>query len=156
MSEKKSNSVIASISKLAIVRKAMAFLNLGEEGKLESFYSKVINTLSKEKKILNQNIDQLKFNHSVEIEALEEKLEDAQEAFEHSKIDVDLSKIHTNADQTNYVDIFLNNMDKKALEVKSIESQIAASKETFEKSKKEYEDLIESLDKRIGFLSIEE
>ncbi len=155
MSKENTNSVVKSLSKLAIVRRAMAFLNLGEEGKLESFYGKVIYTLNKEKKIINQNIAQAKFNHESDLETFDENLKDAQDAFEHAKIDVDPSKIATNADQTAYVDAFLNNLDSKALAVKKIEKQIESAKESYEKAIKEYNEEIESLDKRIDFLSLE-
>jgi hypothetical protein len=155
MSEKNTNSVVASFSKLAIVRAALAFLNLGDDGKLESFYGKVIRTLKQEVNVLKQNISQLKFNHDVKIENLHEKLQDAELAFEHAKIDVDITKINTNQAQTDYVDTFLNALDNKYLAVSSLKEQITDAEKSYTQNQKDIQDQIDSLNTRIDFLSVE-
>lgn len=155
MSDKNTNPVVESLSKLAIVRKALAFLNLGEAGKVESFYQKVIKVLTKEKKILNQNLEQLKSNYELSKEALEEDLQDAIDAFDAAKIAVDVTKINNNAEQTAYVEVFLDAIDVKALAIQSIEKEIKSAEEKYEEKKKDFEDQIASLDKRLSFFSAE-
>jgi hypothetical protein len=151
MSEK--HTIVASLSKLAIVRAAFAFLNLGDDGKIESFVNKVIRTLTTEVKIIAQNIAQKEFVFEQASDDLEEKLVDAKIACEHALIDINVDKIATNQAQSDYVDTYLNNLDEKVLAVSNIEKALEALKETYTKDIEELNKQADSTNKRIKLLS---
>ena len=52
-------------SKFSIVRAISAFLKLGDDGKLDSFFTRIIKTLSKEVCAHKKNLDNLRFNHDL-------------------------------------------------------------------------------------------
>jgi hypothetical protein len=149
----KENKIVESLSKFAIVRAAFAFLNLGDDGKIESFISKVIRTLTTEVKILNQNLVQKEFIYDQEKESLEEKLIDAKLAAEHALIDINVNKISTNQEQNEYIETYIDNIDNKYIAISTIEKSLV---ELEEKYTKEVEDInlqIASINKRIDILS---
>jgi hypothetical protein len=126
-----------SKSKFAIVRAISIILNLGDDGKMESFLTKVI----------------LKFNYEQELQEFQEKLEDAEASFQDSLLEIDPVRIKTNEQQTAYVETYLSNIDNKTLAIKSIEKRSLQLTEVFEKAKKEIQDNIASLEKRIKAVS---
>jgi ABC-type Zn2+ transport system substrate-binding protein/surface adhesin len=142
-----------SKSKFAIVRAISIILNLGDDGKMESFLTKVIRTLEKEIVVFKKNFDVLKFNYEQELQEFQEKLEDAEASFQDSLLEIDPVRIKTNEQQTAYVETYLSNIDNKTLAIKSIEKRSLQLTEVFEKAKKEIQDNIASLEKRIKAVS---
>ena len=147
---------MSSTTKFSIVRAIMAMLNLGEEGKLSSFFSKVEKKLKREINILSRNLETVKAKYEQKIEDLTDQLQDANETLNQAYYHVDVDTIQTNESQSNYVDVYLDNIDEKLMVVKSIQTQIEREKETFEKFQKETEEQIISLQKRIEIITAEE
>lgn len=144
-----------SVSKFSIVRAISAFLKLGEDGKLDSFFSRVVKTLSKEVTALKQNLKNLEFNHTTKIDELKDKLEDAQTALDESYMKVDMEKISTNESQKDFMETYLSNIDTKELAVKAIEAQIERENQSYNDDKESIDKEIESLNKRINKISAE-
>ncbi len=142
-----------SKSKFSIVRAISTLLKLGNDGKIESFLEKVIRQLKKEVTVYKKNLDTLSFNYEQTVEELKEKLEDALDAYEHSLLEIDPAKVGTNEQQSAYIEVYLDNIDLKALAIKALEEEIAEKEESYKKEKETIEKQISSLTKRIEAVS---
>lgn len=142
-----------STSLLALVRKFSAVFNLGNEGKVESFYYRVIKQLKKEVITHNKNLDTIKFNHEQQLESLNDKLEDANEALSESYLNIDIDRITTNEAQTSYIEVYLDRIDMRALTVKDIEAEVISENKYYEDAVDRITKQIESLNKRIDIIS---
>ena len=142
-------------SKFSLVRAIAAKLNLGEEGKLDNFFAKVVKTLTREMTALKKNMDTRKFNYEQELDELHDKLIDAQEALKSTYESVDVDSIKTNEDQNNYIDVYLNNINRATQKVRDIEARIATLQETYEEGKEETEKQIEAIATRISVIGEE-
>lgn len=151
----KKSAETTSGSKFSIVRAISAFLKLGEDGKLDSFFTRVVKSLTKEITAHKQNLKNLEFNHSQKIDELDDKLEDAQTALDEAYMKVDMEKIGTNESQSRFQEVYLENIDNHEVAVKLAEGAIEAENKSYESSKKSIEEQIESLNKRIRKVSAE-
>jgi len=153
MSTSKSAATATSSSSFAIVRKIAALLKLGSDGKLDSFLTKVLKQLKRELKAFESNLVTKESNYKDSLEDLNDKLEDAYEALESSYLNIDIEKISTNEQQSAYIDVYLENIDKHILTVKRIESQISTLTEVYEEEVKDINNNIASLKLRIENIS---
>lgn len=144
---------IMSTSKFSIVRSIAALLKLGNDGKLDSFLTRVVKTLNKEVTIITKNIDTVKFNFSQRLSELQDQLDDAKDALENAYLEVNIDRIGTNEAQTSYVEVYLDNIDRKAKDVSIIEKRIKTETEENEKELKDLTAQVESLNKRVAIIS---
>lgn len=142
-----------TLSEFSLVRKISAFLKLGETGKLESFFQRVIKTLSKEISAHKKNLDTLKFNYTQEIEDIDDEIQDAQVAYEESFMKVDIDKIGTNEAQKDFQEVYLANIDTKALVVENLKKKKEEATQAYDASVKETQEQIDSLTKRVEAIS---
>ena len=94
------------------MRAISAFLKLGDDGKLDSFFTRIIKTLSKEVCAHKKNLDNLRFNHEQKLDELNDSLEDAQTALQESYLKVDIELIGNNAAQKSFEDLYLENIEQ--------------------------------------------
>jgi hypothetical protein len=146
-------SEVVSSSKFAIVRSICALLNLGDEGKLDSFFTKVDKQLKNEITLLKKEMDTKEFISKQTLEELEDKLEDANVSLEEAYLQVDVDKIQTKEDQSIYVENYLENIDRKKTEVISLEDRIKTLKESFEKDVIKDSNEIKCLEERLKNIS---
>jgi len=143
-------TIVTPTSKFSIVRSICALLNLGEEGKLESFLDKVVKQLKKEITVVKKNQDTAVFLHEQELEELNDKLVDAQDALKDSYLSVNVDAIQTKEQQNSYIDTYLSKIDAKKAAVIAIEARIEDAVEKynkkFEASTAEVASLTERLD----------
>jgi len=157
MSESKKNTetVFTSVSKLFLVRQIAALLNLGDEGKLESFFQRVNKRLKKDNTLHTKNLENLKFNHEQTLDTLKDKLEDANEALQGAFTHVDINAIQTNGQQDQYVEVYMDNVDSHLARVQSVEKEIERENEGYEKEAKNIQDQIDSNAKRLSVIGKE-
>lgn len=141
-----------STSKFSIVRAICAALNLGDEGKLDSFLDKVVKQLKTEITVIKKNQDTREFMHDQNLSELEDKLADAKDALTESYLAVDVDKIQTKESQNSYIDVYLNKIDSKKKAVKFIEDQIKDAKEEFNKTTEDFNAEIASLEERLSVI----
>lgn len=146
----KNQEVSVSKSKFPLVRAIKAFLNLGDEGKLESFFQRVNKTLKKENTVNTKNLENLKFNHEQNLETLKDRLEDANEALDRAYMNVNVDRIQTNEQQEAHVDVYLAQIDTQLAVVSGIEKEIEEAKERYTEEAKEIQDQIDSNKKRLA------
>lgn len=149
----KATAVVTPTSKFSIVRSICALLNLGEEGKLESFLDKVVKQLKKEITVVKKNQETVTFQHEQILEELNDKLVDAQDALADSYLNVNVDSIQTKEQQNSYIDTYLNNIDKKKAAVLAIESKIADTVEAYTKRSEAATAEVASLEERLGVIN---
>ena len=126
MSEKTTKTFI---SELAIVRKIAAFLKLGDSGKLDSFFTRILKTLNREIDGLKKNIETNKFNYKQTLDDLKDQVEDAREALTEQFMSVDPTQVATRELQKNYVDVYLKSISNKEADIDALEERIIKKKE---------------------------
>jgi ClpP class serine protease len=145
--------VVTPTSKFSIVRSICALLNLGEEGKLESFLDKVVKQLKKEITVVKKNQDTAVFLHEQALEELNDKLVDAQDALRDSYLSVNVDAIQTKEQQNSYVDTYLNKIDAKKANVTAIEAKIEQVTEAYNKKSEATANEIASLQERLDTIA---
>jgi len=137
----------------AITRQINKTLKLGDAGKVDSFLSRVVNTLSKEIKGLERIVSNEQYNHENRLEDLNDKLKDAQQELEASYLHIELDSIGTNQKEADYVETYLQNIDRHMVNVKSIERSIEKENETYSEFVKAKSEQMDSLKRRIDAVS---
>ena len=145
--------VVTPTSKFSIVRSICALLNLGEEGKLESFLDKVVKQLKKEITVVKKNQDTAVFLHEQTLEELNDKLVDAQDALKDSYLSVNVDAIQTKEQQNSYIDTYLSRIDAKKAAVLAIEAKIEQVTEAYNKKAEASEAEIKSLQERLDTIA---
>ena len=72
---------------------------------------------------------------------------------ENAYLEVNIDRIGTNEAQTSYVEVYLDNIDRKAKDVSIIEKRIKTETEENEKELKDLTAQVESLNKRVAIIS---
>ncbi len=140
---------MSDLRKFALARKISEFLKLGEDGKLDSFFSRVEKTLKKEISAHNKNLDILKFNYEQELDTLEDRLEDAKAALVNAYMKVEVAEIGNNAKEQAYMEVYLENIDNHEIKVQEIEQEIEIASKEYQEAKTGVEAQIASSNKRI-------
>lgn len=116
-----------------IVAKIMTILNLGEEGKVGSFFNGLEKHYSSNISRLEHNSKSLEFKYQSDVDNLLDRLADAKEDLENAWLHVDLEKIQTREDQKNYINEYNSNISRATAVVENLENDL----EKLEKSHKE-------------------
>jgi len=139
----------ASTSKFSIVRAISALLNLGDNGKLDSFLARTVKTLNTEAKVLTNNLNTLEFNHQQKLDSLEDSLEDAKETLAVSYLDIPVDCVETNAAQIAYMDTYLNGIEAAEEDVERLENRKERAIEAYDVAVKDVNEQVVSLNKRV-------
>lgn len=116
-------------SQFAIVNAIAALLKLGDFGKLESFFTKVIKKLESEIDVYKRNISNYRHNSKHVVAELEDNLADAEEEQKEAFKNVSPDQVSNNASQKAFIEEYLSNLASGDIKVKSINDKIKAEKE---------------------------
>jgi hypothetical protein len=83
-------------SSYSIVRAVVSFFNLGEEGKVENFFTKQRKVLEREVASIQKRIDNYKFVHSQTMEDFTDRIEDAEAEVENAYLAIDVERLGSN------------------------------------------------------------
>lgn len=140
----KNESTLAS-GILKIAKQVCEALKLTDESKINNFYQKVLKNLQREKSKLVKNIDIVRNNYHEQLEAIDEKIEDAEVRVEEAYRNVTVDNVSTNEKMTNYIDTFWATIDEAELELETLKSQkkdlnerLTSQIENLEKQVEEY------------------
>lgn len=128
-----------------IVAKIMAFLKLGEEGKIISFFERLRKNLKRQIEVNKRNKENLVFNNQAKVDKLNDDLEDAKATLEQTYLNVPVESVSTNADQEAFESIYWSKIEKAESEISRIKKQLEDNEISFKKQ-------IESIDKTIAEL----
>jgi hypothetical protein len=133
---------------MTLVSKIAAALKLGDEGKLQSFFTRMIRENNREITNLEQNMEAEKISYNHSKISLEDKLEDARQALEDAYMDVDISRISTNADQDAYKSIYLGKIERAERRIDEIETELEKLAEAYTETNKRRQKQIDSYTSR--------
>lgn len=125
-----------------IVAKIMTILNLGEEGKVGSFFNGLEKHYTSHISKLEHNLKSLEFKYNSDVDNLNDCLADAVEDLENSWLYVDLEKIQTREDQKNYINEYNTNISRATAIVEGLEDDL-------EKLEKSHNTSIEDINNQI-------
>ena len=138
-----------SKSKFSIVRKISAFLKLGDDGKLDSFFTRIEKVLTKEIEGHKKNIEFDTFNSGKIIDDLKDNLEDAKQLEAETYLDVTPDQVTTNQMQKDLIDTYLQRIKSQEGAVKRIEDSIKEEKTKLQDKIDEHNLNIKTCKKRI-------
>lgn len=132
--------------KFPLLEKAKAFLNLGDDGKMYSFWLKIEKDAKSKIKQLKANISKLDLDHEIALDKLNEQLEDAKEALEHAYINIDVKSIQTNTAQDDYLKTYLGNIAAKESVIERLEKNKESLIEAYNTTKEAYQNDIKKIE----------
>ena len=136
----------------ALAQKVLNLLNIGEDAKINNFFSKEVKKAEKAIRDLKRNLTTLENQYNDSIDDVNEKLVDAREAVEDAKIAVTLADVKTNDAADSFASVYWRNVDAKLAGVKSLEKKLEALAETFKKDSEDVQEQIEKYQARIDMI----
>lgn len=134
-------------SKFNITRRVLAFFNVGDDGKVDSFFIGLEKELKSEISRRQHNIGSLNFEHDALISRLNDNLEDAKLTLDNAWLNVNPEVIgSTRESQKSYRAQYLAGIEKATQEVEDLQDSI-------EKANKQHTEKLETLEKEIKELS---
>lgn len=125
-----------------IVAKIMAIQNLGEEGKVGSFFYGLEKHYNSNISKLEHNLTSYKFKYDSEVDAIQDRLADAKEDLENAWLNIDLEKIQTREDQKEYINEYNNSISRAIAVIEGLEDEL-------EKLEKSYKETVETTESQI-------
>lgn len=141
------------MSKKSLLERIKAFLKLDDAGKIESFLKRQIKLQEREIEAIKQNKTAEEFEYNRNKLAIQEKLQDASEAFEESFLAVNLDRIKTNQDQDAFAIDYWDNIKSRENTIENLKKELNSLEEKYQDSIKELDSQIEKYEKRISYLS---
>jgi len=142
--------------KFSLVTKIMAIFNLGEEGKLHSFFEQIEKSAKLDIKKLEQNIKKAELDYEITMQSLNDNIEDAKQALDNAYVDIKIEELETNISQKRYMETYLRNIKDKEQRVESLEQEKKDTIEAFEKSVGEFRKSISTIESRLDKILAEE
>lgn len=131
------------MTKLNIVQKVLALLNITEEGKIENFFMKQRKSLEKDIKNLNKNLDTLEDQYKDAIDELNDKIEDARVRVNEAYTSIKVEDIDSNEKANHFADVYWSRVVISESEIKKLEEQK-------DKTEKSHENFLEDIKKEIA------
>lgn len=120
------------MKKLNIVDKVMAFLKVGEEGKINSFFINEVDRLENDIVMLEHEKASLELNNSRAIKELEKEKEDLTKELEEAYLTVVPEKVATNKLQREFSEEYWDNIEKCGLALENVGDRLKALSEKYE------------------------
>lgn len=152
MSTQAEKSVKDSVKELAIVKAIMEKLQLGDEGKIGSFFTKQVKSSEKAIRDLNRNITTLKNRYDDDVQDLEDKIQDAQEALVDAYQAVTPEDVPNNAAMAEFADTYWYNVGNAKAKVERLVKELEGLEEDHKKSVEKYEKEVAAHKERINYL----
>lgn len=144
--------VESTMMDLAIVKKVLAFLNIGEDAKIGNFFVKEVKKADKAIRDLKRNLTTYENKYNDSVDDINEKLEDALEAVEEAKIAITLEDVKTNDAANAFSETYWKNVTYKQDDVKYLEERLKALKEDYKERVSEIEAKIAKYQARIDMI----
>lgn len=136
-----------------IVARIMAFLQLGDAGKLQNFFDKQVKNLKSQIKDYEKAIENERYNSGNRVEYLREQQEDAEAELEDAYMNVKLADIDTNAKQDQYSIIYWSNIEDKEAVLEEIKMEIEEEEKNTKALIEAYQAQIKEREHRISKIS---
>lgn len=140
-------------SKLNIVQKVLAILNLSEEGKVENFFMKQRKFLEKNIKNLNKNLETITDKYQESFAEASEKLEDAKERLDEAYTSVKVENVSNHETANQFAETYWETITKAEKNVAELEKIQANLTELFERDASEIKEQLVKYQIRLDRIS---
>ena len=114
-----------------LTEKVLAFLKLGDDAKIRSFFDKQVKVIQRSIKNIESEKLTLERQYSIDQEHLQEQLEDAAEAVNAAYLNITVDNVSSNEKQAEFANVYWSGVEKAENKVKSIQSRIKSLEETY-------------------------
>ena len=146
------NNTTATVEATGLLGKIMKILKLDEAGKIESFLAKERKICEKAIKGLGQNKAAIEFDFNNQKDELNEKIQDAKEAYDNAFTNVTLKDVETNEAMSSFHDKFWQNVERKFNTLRALEEELKDLVKRNEEDLKELKEQVEKYNDRISKL----
>lgn len=136
----------------ALAQKVLNLLNIGEDAKINNFFSKEVKKAEKAIRDLKRNLTTLENQYNDQVDDVNEKLVDATEAVEDAKIAITLNDVKTNDAADSFASTYWRNVDAKLKEVERLKSNLENLKKSFDAQTDEVDKYINKYQARIDMI----
>ena len=143
MSSKSTNTTGASLTPTTILDRVKAFLKLGDDGKIASFYQKLEKQFRRDIKNVEAAIQIAISNFEQVTDKYVDDLADANEAVDNAWLAITAENVATNEDQTEFMVYYMGNIERAERAAKAIQ-------QTYDEAKAVHDKLIEKENARIA------
>lgn len=133
-----------------IVQRVLAALNLGDDGKVMSFFGHLEKYTNRDVVNIKANLSAAELEHTQNLETLADDLQDAKQSLKEAYENVEIDRIQTNADQKAYMAVYLGRVAAAEALVESVETRIKYAKERYEELVKTEKAKIAKLESRLA------
>jgi predicted acylesterase/phospholipase RssA len=144
-----------TVKPTGIVAKIMAFLNLGDAGKLQSFFDREIKKKKREIEAYQKSIENEKYNSKGRLETLAEQEEDAAKEVDDAYFSVKPDDVKTNAEQEAFASTYWDKIERAETKLADIQDDIEQEKESTADKIEYFEEQIKERQARIAKLTAE-
>lgn len=148
MENKRENT--AAVSKFSIVNTIITFFKLGDSGKLDSFFTRLVRDFERAVNQIEINMNILKSQYDQQITEIEEALEDANQSVEDAWKNVTPEQVATNALQESFKNDFIANIERAEAAVDRHQERLEKAKERYKEERQEMADQIKAYKARIA------
>lgn len=150
---KDNQEAVVSKSEFSLVRAIVNLFKLGEEGKVETFFSKIRKTLTREVATLEKALEVINFNYTNDIEDAKEAILDAQAAVNDAYMQVDVKQLATSSDSENFAHTYWRQVELAEANLKTLEEKVESDKEAHEALVKKQKEQIAERKRRLVKIS---
>jgi len=125
------------VTKVTLIDRILSILNLDDHGKVASFFKGEVKKLQNAVRQLESNEKQEDLRNELALEALNEKIEDAQQDVDDAYLAVKVEYIQSNEDKKNFSTNYWNNISSKEYILKDLKRSLENKLEAIEDSKKD-------------------
>jgi len=137
----------------SIVARVLSILNITEEGKIGHFYDRVANYLNRNIKALEHNEKSLKFSYDADISAINEQIEDTEDAVEAAYNNVVIDRISNNKEQDSFMETYLREIDRAEAALKALQTRKKSIEDTYQASLKDSQAQVKEYKRRLDKIS---
>jgi uncharacterized protein YjbJ (UPF0337 family) len=139
-----------STKKLSLVERILATLKLGEDAKINSFFLREVKKLKSSIKAHEKNLEMSEFELNAAIDRIQDQLEDARESVKQAFESISPADVSNNGMADEFSKIYWGRIKAAQGNVTSLEKELEAAKESFEKEKEQVEREITTLKEYIA------
>jgi len=138
---------------VTLAEKVRAFLKLGDDGKVQSFFDREQKKVERSIKGNEKKIENAVYNRDVKLDAAQDSVADAVAEVENAYHNIDVELIKTNAAQDVFADTFWGNIATAEAAVVAIETEIEAINEAYEETAEACNEQITKLTARLNIIT---
>jgi len=140
-------------SKFALVNIIMAALNLGDNGKIESFFDRAIKQLKREISHITSNFNVTNLADIQAAEDLKSEIEDAQTELDEAYLNIDVTRLDSNSSQDAYREVYFGGIEAAENKFEALTNKLKDLNVNIKDATKTRDESIANLKARIAKIS---